>query len=83
MVYSNTFTMFDMDVNVGKTDQIFRVVGGMIMGALSINALVAKCVPDIYSPVFGTVALIFLVTGLTRKCPVCEALGTDSLEEEE
>lgn len=74
--------MFDMEVNVGETDQIFRVVGGMIMGGLSINALVAKCVPDIYSPVFGAFALIFLVTGLTRKCPVCKALGTDTLEDE-
>lgn len=72
-----------MDINVGRTDQLFRVGGGMAMGVLSINALLDKCVPEIYSPVFGVFAIIFLVTGLTRKCPVCKALGTDSLEDEE
>lgn len=74
--------MFDMDVNVGRTDQLFRVGGGMAMGVLSINALLNKCVPDIYSPVFGAFALIFLLTGASRKCPMNAALDRDSLEEE-
>ena len=73
--------MLDMDVNVGKTDQIFRVVGGMILGALSINALIAKCVPDIYSPIFGAIALIFLATGFSKKCPVNKMLDRSTVEE--
>jgi len=76
------FTMFDMDVNVGRTDQLFRVGGGMAMGLLSINALLDSCVPEIYSPIFGAFALVFLLTGATRKCPFNTMLDRDSLEEE-
>ena len=72
-----------MEVNVGKTDQMFRVFGGIAMGTLSIYALIDKCVPEYYSPVFGLFAIIFLVTGLTRKCPVCKLAGHNSLEEEQ
>lgn len=71
----------DIDVNVGKTDQIFRVVGGIILGGLSINALIGKCVPDIYSPVFGAIALIFLATGFSRKCPLNYLLERSTVEE--
>lgn len=76
------FLMFDMDVNVGRTDQLVRVSGGMVLGALSINALLDKCVPDIYGPIFGAIALIFLLTGASRKCPVNSMLDRDSLEQE-
>ncbi len=74
--------MLDMDVNVGETDQIFRVVGGIILGALSINALIDNCVMDIYSPIFGTLALIFLATGFSRKCPVNKLLDRTTVEED-
>ena len=74
--------MFNMDINVGRTDQLFRVGGGMAMGILSINALLDKCVPEIYSPVFGTFALIFLLTGASRKCPINTMLDRNTLEEE-
>jgi len=74
--------MSDMDVNVGETDQIFRVVGGIILGALSINALIDSCVMDIYSPIFGTLALIFLATGFSRKCPVNKLLDRTTVEED-
>ena len=73
--------MLDMDVNVGETDQIFRVVGGIILGALSINALIDSSVMDIYSPIFGSLALIFLATGLSKKCPVNKLLDRTTVEE--
>lgn len=73
--------MLDIDNNVGEKDQIFRVVGGIIMGALRINALAAKCVPDIYSPIFGAIAIIFLATGLSKKCPVNKLLDRTTVEE--
>lgn len=71
-----------MDVNVGRTDQVVRVSGGMILVALSINAFLNSCVPDIYGPVFGFFGLVFLLTGLTRKCPLNQLADFDTLEDE-
>jgi hypothetical protein len=72
-----------MELNVGRTDQLFRVGGGVVLIGLAVNATIDTCVPEIYAPVFGAIGGILLGTGLSRKCPVCHIAGTDTIEEDE
>lgn len=73
----------EMKSNVGKTDQIVRIAGGTVLLGLGVNATVAKCVPDIYAPVFAGIGGILLGTGVMRKCPLNHFAGIDTTEESE
>jgi hypothetical protein len=72
----------NMKHNVGETDQLFRVAGGAVMIGLGVNAILDKCVPDIYAPIFAGIGGIMLGTGLYRKCPISKVLGVDTTEKD-
>lgn len=67
-----------MEENVGELDSKFRTVGGAVLGFLALNAMVDRCVADLYAPFFGAWSLFLLYTGLTRKCGCNRLLGLDT-----
>lgn len=68
-----------MEVNVGKTDKIVRVVTGVLLLAVALasflNYLDYGIVLEVVALVLG---VIFIVTGYKRKCPIYQATGVDS-----
>lgn len=65
-----------MEKNVGQMDSIVRVVFGGFLGLVSLlilGGIVGG--PAILSPIFGLVAVILLVTGLSGSCGLYSLLG--------
>ena len=67
--------------NVGRTDQIVRITGGVVLIGLAVNAALDECILDLYGPLFASLGGIFLGTGVTQKCPLCKVTGIDTLED--
>ena len=69
-----------MERNVGRTDQVVRISGGVVLLGLGVNAVMDTCVPDLYAPLFAGIGGIILGTGIIRKCPICKVTGIDTTE---
>lgn len=54
-----------MKYNVGKTEQIFRVIIGLIIIILGLY----------YKNWWGIVGILPIITGLSRYCPISALLG--------
>ncbi|MDZ7826233.1 MAG: DUF2892 domain-containing protein [Gammaproteobacteria bacterium] len=54
-----------MDVNVGRTDQVLRLTGAVVIFALGFH----------FQSWWGLLGLIPLATGLSRRCPPYAMLG--------
>ncbi|MEF8776042.1 MAG: DUF2892 domain-containing protein [Haloarculaceae archaeon] len=68
-----------MDINVGSTDRLVRIVIGLIAAVAGI-VVVAGIVET--SPVIGAIALVvgvvLLATGATQKCPFYQGIGVST-----
>ncbi len=67
-----------MKRNVGRLDAIGRVIAGVVLAALAVLAAVdVVSVPIVSALGIGVIALVLLVEGATRRCPLYRALGID------
>lgn len=57
-----------MKCNVGRTDRIVRITGGVIIAALGVY----------FQSWWGLVAIIPLATGLSLFCPIYKIFGLDT-----
>ena len=57
-----------MNINIGSTDRMLRVIAGVIIIAVGIY----------YQSWWGVVGLVPLLTGLFRFCPLYKMLGTNT-----
>lgn len=60
-----------MKVNVGNVDRVIRIILGLAF--LSLLVLIEGNMRWI-----GLLGVVFLATGLTRRCPAYTLLGTDT-----
>ncbi len=61
-----------MKCNVGKTEQIVRIVIGIIIVVLGLY----------YSNWWGLIGLVLIITGLIRYCPISGVLGISTCRNE-
>lgn len=57
-----------MNINVGSTDRMLRIIAGIIIIGLGIY----------YQSWWGIIGLIPLITGLFRVCPLYKMLGMNT-----
>lgn len=57
-----------MKCNVGKTDRIIRIIGGLVIALLGV----------VFSSWWGLIGIIPLVTGLFSICPVYSLFGINT-----
>ncbi|WP_201586491.1 YgaP family membrane protein [Psychrobacter jeotgali] len=57
-----------MNINVGSTDRMLRIIAGIIIIGLGIY----------YQSWWGVIGLIPLITGLFRVCPLYKMLGMNT-----
>jgi hypothetical protein len=67
-----------MKKTIGKTDMIVRLVLAAILVILYFI-----CVSKLLGLIFILVAIILVLTGLTRTCPLWYIFRTDTLEKKE
>ena len=62
-----------MEINVGSTDRIFRLVLGVILLAVGAYFLLSNEL--VIGGVLVLISLIPLVTGILSTCPLCSIFG--------
>ncbi|WP_321168737.1 YgaP family membrane protein [Halorubrum alkaliphilum] len=78
-IYESSILVYDVNKNVGPTDQRVRTAIGAVSGVTAIATLLgAVPLPPAVSPVLGVVALLLLGTASVRNCPAYSLLGVDS-----
>lgn len=58
-----------MKANVGTIDRAVRIIGGLVLIALSLSGIIG---------VWGWIGVVPLATGLFRVCPAYSILGTNT-----
>ncbi|MFB6213809.1 MAG: DUF2892 domain-containing protein [Candidatus Nanohaloarchaea archaeon] len=68
-----------MQTNVGDTDHMVRLVLGVVLAAVSAAGFLEYvAMSPVVAGVIGAAGLVLLVTGYTRKCPVCQMAGVST-----
>lgn len=63
-----------MEKNVGKIDQIVRIVVAIIIAYLDFSGIITGTL----SYVLSIFAVVFLITGFVKFCPLYKLLGINS-----
>lgn len=67
-----------MHENVGRRDRIIRMAGGAALMALRLFGVTK----GFWGTLLATIGLVEVVSGYIRYCPVLDALGISTVEQE-